>query len=177
MDQGRRISIMLRLLGALCIFAACISVGRQQARKLEKRRLFLRGAHQGLLALMREIDYGATPMNQALPAAAEMAGPAAPVFLAAAGFLVHGNGCTAGEAWQNALGATDEIHAEDKRLLALAGEGLGISDAAQQLKSLELLRLRIENAETEAAQAAIRYGKIWRTMGWSSGALLVLLLL
>lgn len=168
---------MLKLLGALCIFTACVCAGRQQARQLEKRRRFLRGAHQGLLALMREIDYAATPMNQALPAAAEMAGPAAPLFLSAADHLARGGGCTAGEAWQKALKAADHIHEEDRRLLALAGEGLGVSDAAQQLKSLELLRLRIETAEREAAENAARFGKIWRTMGWSSGAILVLLLL
>ena len=168
---------MLKLIGALCIFAACITAGKLQAHHLEKRRLFLRGAHQGLLALMREIDYAATPMNQALPAAAEMAGGAAPLFLAAAKHLMQGDGCTAGEAWQIALAEMEGIHDEDKRLLILAGEGLGISDATQQLKSLELLRLRIENAETDAATAATRYGRIWRTMGWSSGAVLVLMLL
>jgi len=167
----------LKLIGALCILAACIAAGRQQARHLQKRRLFLRGAHQGLLALMREIDYAATPMHQALPAAAEMAGPAAFIFSDAAEKLASGDGCTAGEAWQNAIMAADAVHEEDKRLLALAGEGLGISDAAQQLKTLELLRLRIENAEAEAAATVASYGKIWQTMGWSSGAILVLLLL
>ena len=153
------------------------SAGSMQAQRLEKRRLFLRGVHQGLLALMREIDYAATPMNQALPAAADMAGSAAYIFRKAAKCLSKGEGCTAGEAWQTAIESLDGIAEEDKRLLSLAGEGLGISDATLQLKSLELLRLRIENAEAEAATFAAQNGKIWRTMGWSSGAVLVLLLL
>lgn len=168
---------MLRIIGALCILIACIGAGRQQAHALEKRRLFLQGAHQGLLALMREIDYASSPMNQALPAAAQMAGSAAFIFLKTAQILAEGEGCTAGEAWQTALNTAVGIKEADKRLLYLGGEGLGISDASLQLKSLELLRLRVEQAESEAAAEAIRYGKIWRTVGWSGGAVLVLILL
>lgn len=167
----------MRVLGALLIFLACVIAGNMLARRLTQRQLFLRGAHQGLLALMREIDYAASPMQRALPAAAEMAGPAAPLFLATAQRLADCGGYTAGEAWSEALAALPSLADEDRRLLALLGEGLGISDAASQLKSLELLRQRLENAEAEVAALASRYGKIWHSLGWSLGAVLVLLFL
>ena len=168
---------MLKLLGAICIFAACAIAGWHQASTLEKRRRLLQGAHQGLLALMREIDYSAAPMQQALLAAAEMAGPAQWLFEQTAQRLAEGDGCTAGEAWQATLAQPTDLLAADRMLLALAAEGLGTSDAANQLKTLELLRLRLEKAEADAAAEVSRTGKIWKTMGWGCGAVLVLLLL
>lgn len=44
-------------------------------------------------------------------------------------------------------------------LLSLAAEGLGTSDATNQLKSLELLRLRLEKAEADAAAEVAKTGK------------------
>lgn len=167
---------MLKLLGALMVIMACAAAGWYQSRTLERRRMFLRGAHQGILALMREIDYSAAPMQQALSAAADMAGSAADLFRHAAQSLAEGEGCTAGEAWQTAV-ETCDISAEDKNLLSLAAEGLGISDSVNQLKSLELLRLRLEQAEAAAAEQSAKTGKIWKTMGWGCGAVLVLMLL
>ena len=168
---------MLKLIGAICIFAACAIAGWHQASALEKRRLFLQGAHQGFLALMREIDYSAAPMQQALSAAAEMAGSAGALFQQTAQRLADSDGCTAGEAWQETLEHCLELLPEDKMLLSLAAEGLGTSDAANQLKTLELLRLRLEKAEADAAAEVAKTGKIWKTMGWGCGAVLVLLLL
>ena len=167
---------MLKLIGALLVLMASAVAGWYQSRTLERRRMFLRGAHQGILALMREIDYSAAPMQQALSAAADMAGSAAELFHHAAQSLAEGEGCTAGEAWQAAVNAA-QLPIEDQQLLNLAAEGLGISDSANQLKALELLRLRLEQAEAAAAEQSAKTGKIWKTMGWGCGAVLVLLLL
>lgn len=168
---------MLKLCGALCILAACVIAGWQRAQALEQRRRWLQGAHQGLLALMREIDYAADPMPQALAAAAELAGPAGDLFRRAAEYLRDSSGCTAGEAWLQALADSRPLAEDDRRLLAMAAEGLGVSDAANQLKALELLRLRLERAELDAAGKAAQLGKIWKALGWGGGAVLVLLLL
>jgi len=168
---------MLRLLGAVLILAACVLCGQMLSRRLRERQLFLRGCHQGLLALMREIDYAASPMQRALPAAAEPAGPAAQLFLLTAEKLAASSGCTAGEAWLEALASLPALAEEDRRLLSLLSEGLGLSDAASQLKALELLRQRLEAAEAGAAEQMARYGRIWRSLGWSMGAILILLLL
>ena len=112
MDSGRLLRGVLRLLGAVLILAACVLLGQMLSRRLRERRLFLRGCHQGLLALMREIDYAASPMRRALPAAAEPAGPAAQLFLLAAEKLAASSGCTAGEAWLEALAALEALQAE-----------------------------------------------------------------
>lgn len=177
MDQGRCIPAMLNIIGAALIFISCVAIGMIQARKLEKRRLFLRGMHQGILALMREIDYTASPMTQAMANAALMAGPAGYLFDSAAACLRSGEGCTAGEAWLQAVDSSADIEDEDRALLSLAGEGLGISNSDNQLKALELLRIRLEKAEEHAAEQSKRLGKIWKAMGWSTAAVLVLLLI
>ena len=177
MGQKRFLLAMLKLIGAICIFVACAFAVWHQASSLEKRRRFLQGAHQGLLALMREIDYSASPMQQALSVSAEMAGSAGQLFQQTAERLAAGDGCTAGEAWQETLDQAADLQPEDRMLLSLAAEGLGTSDATNQLKSLELLRLRLEKAEADAAAEVAKTGKIWKTMGWGCGAVLVLLLL
>ena len=51
MGQKRFLLAMLKLIGAICIFVACAFAGWHQASSLEKRRRFLQGAHQGLLAV------------------------------------------------------------------------------------------------------------------------------
>ncbi len=176
MDQGRLIQTMLKMIGAVLIFVSCVILGMKQAKQLEKRQLFLRGAHQGILALMREIDYTAAPMQQALTVSADMAGSAGYLFLQTANKLGEGQGCTAGEAWQAAVASDENITTDDRQLLFLAGEGLGMSDKINQLKSLELLRIRLEQAENDAAEQSARLGKIWKTMGWGTAAVLILLL-
>ena len=166
---------MLKILGALCVMMAGIGGGTAMAARLRQRQLFLRGVQQGLLALMRGIDF-ALPMSRALAEAAEAAGEAKNLFQRAAALLKESDGLTAGEACLQALSGV-EAKAEDKELLRLVAEGLGMSGSGGQLKALELSRLRLAEAETKAAAETERGGKIWRTAGWSCGAVLALLLL
>ena len=166
---------MLKLFGCLCVIAACVGLGRLKADRPEKSRRLLQGAGLGLLALMREMEY-ALPMSRALKEAAGSAGTAAEIFLGAGANMTAADGVTAEEAWRKAV-SISPIAKEDKALLLPAGDGLGAGDIDSQLRSLELARLRLAEAEQKAGEESARYGRVWRTMGWSCGAVLALLLL
>ena len=133
------------------------------------------GAHQGILTLMREIEY-ATPMSKAMSAAASCSGSASQLFSRTAQILENGEGLTAGEAWRISL-EQEQLNEADRVLLLLGGDGLGLSHSTEQLRSLELLRQRLAEAEKLAAKEADRCGRIWSVMGWSMGAVLALLLI
>ena len=166
---------MLKLLGSICILTACAGLGKIKASQPEKRRSFLQGAGQGLLALMREMEYAAS-MSRALRAAATSAGTAAEIFLAAADNMKNGEGATAGESWKTALTSLN-INEKDRALLSIVGDGLGAGELQGQLHALELCRLRIADEEAAAKEEAARYGRVWQTVGWSCGGILALLLL
>ena len=166
---------MLKLLGGICILIACAGLGRMKAAVPEKRQRMLQGVGQGLLALMREMEYAA-PMSRALRAAASSAGTAEDIFLAAANAMQNGEGTTAEEAWRSAL-ETQQPDPKDRALLSIVGDGLGAGELQSQLHALELSRLRIAEAETAAKEEAERYGRVWKTVGWSCGGILALLLL
>ena len=134
------------------------------------------GAGAGLDALIRDIDYLASPLPLALTQAAREAGAAAELFTLAAESLRGGDGLTAGEAWQAALA---ECGPEDslRLLLAPVAAGLGETDAKCQLRQLQACRQQVERGREQAAEAYARFGKLWRAMGWCGGAVIILLLI
>lgn len=169
---------MSALLGGLLIIIACAWLGQNAAARLRERRYRLLDAGSGLLALAREIDYFATPLPEALDKAAAEAGRAAALFHTAAEALRGGDGMSGREAWRAALAQTAQLwSAAEAAALDTAAAGLGATDAETQKKHLELTRLRLAECERAAAEADARYGKLWRSMGWAGGAVLVLLLL
>lgn len=167
----------MTVLGALLVLLACGLAGRQGARFLQQQQDWIFGAEQGLLTLMREIDYLATPLAPGLEAAEHAAGSAAPFFRQAACALRQGDGICGEEAWLQALAQTRLFWTEDAaRSLAALAAGLGQSDRAGQLKQLELGRENLAVCRRQAAARVERYGKLWRSMGWMGGAVLVLFL-
>ncbi len=127
--------------------------------------------------MMREIEYLSIPLPMAMEHAALAAGNAALLFELAASTLQEGYGVSGEEAWLSALTQTAAWwQEEEKSALATAAPGLGSTDAASQSRRLELARQRVAGCEQLAKEREDKYGRIWRSMGWASGALLVLLL-
>lgn len=168
---------MTKLLGAVLILLACVTMGQWAARRLKERVSLLSGLQQGIVALSKEIAYSATSMSEALQRAAAAAGRAGDLFAQAGRTLRQGDGLTAGEAWQQVIAQQTSIDAELRSLLELPAAGLGLSDSESQVKQLELCRERLREAELQAEERERQYGKIYRSMSWACGAVLVLFLL
>ncbi len=167
---------MLKIIGAVLIIIASASIGRLFAAKLHQRQICLSQLQQGLLALEREVGFAATPLPQALAQAALAANHGGVVFTAAADLLVNGEGLSAAEAFEQSIAESQlAISKEDRQILADLSAGLGLSDCDDQLKKIELIRLRLQSAETEAKEQYASWGKIWKNIGWSVGAVLVLM--
>jgi len=169
---------MLKIIGACIIIFASASIGRIGAAKMEKRFHALQYLQGGILSLEREIGYGATPLPEALISASAAAGPIAPLFQLTAQKLLAGRGINAQEAWSEAIEEVSlPLNRADCEILAAFATGLGLSDGKDQLKRLELIRLRLQAAEEEAKKEWQNMGKVWKNLGWAAGVILVLICL
>ncbi|MBQ6537144.1 MAG: stage III sporulation protein AB [Firmicutes bacterium] len=166
---------VLAVAACCLIMGACAGLGSWGAARLRRRINYLSGLIRGVDSLMRDIDYLALPLPEALEQAADCAGEAAAAFAAAARLLRSGQGLSGSEAWLTALTETD--CGDCMPVAACIGAGLGETDAAGQLQQLDACRQRLDLALEEAEKDLARFGRIWRAGGWCGGAVLILLLL
>ncbi len=169
---------MLRWVGLIMVVLGCGLMGQLLAKSLERRCKVLQELGQGLLILEREIGYSATLLPQALAQAGQGAGQAGELFIVTGELLAAGEGQGAGHAWLDALDRTApdlNLEEETRQLLVAFGQGLGLSHSQDQLKRLELCRLRLEGLETEAKNKWRQLGKVWKNLGWAMGLALALL--
>jgi len=169
---------MLKIIGACIIIFASASIGRAGAAKMEKRFHTLQYLQNGILSLEREINYAATPLPQALINSSSVAGTSGILFELTARKLLAGRGINAQEAWTEAIKEIElPLNQSDCEILTAFAAGLGLSDSKDQLKRLELIRLRLQTAEEEAKREWQSMGKIWKNLGLASGIILVLICL
>ena len=166
---------VLAIVACCLIMGACVGLGGWGASRLRRRIDCLSGLLRGVDSLMRDVDYLASPLPEALEQAAGCAGEAAAVFAAAAELLRSGRGLSGSEAWLTALEESE--YRDCMPAAACVGAGLGETDAAGQLQQLDACRQRLDLAREEAEKDLARFGKVWRAGGWCGGAALILLLL
>lgn len=173
--------MLVKLAGSALVIGATSTVGWQVANLYARRPVHLRDLQVGLAVLQTEIDYGATPLPQALAAAADAAGgPVGEILRAAATELHVGEGTTAAEALRRATaekgGATALVRPDLEVLGALAAV-LGCSDRLDQVRHLRLAQERLCGEEQRAQEARSRYERMARYIGVLTGTALVLILL
>ncbi|MCL2677565.1 MAG: stage III sporulation protein AB [Clostridiales bacterium] len=172
---------MLKAVGALIVLFACGTAGCLFAGRLTRRVKHLQQLQRGFLALATEIGYTSTALVPALETASRQAeGDMGELFGGAARRLHSAQGKSAEEAWRQTVEQTGlrfGLPGKDKEVLAAFGLGLGLSDRTDQLKRLELTRLRLSSLEEEAREDKQKLGKVWQALGWGAGFALVLLLL
>lgn len=160
---------------------ATTCAGWQVAARYARRPGQLRDLQTGLAVLQTEVEYGATPLPEALQRAARAAGPVAgQIFAESARRLAAGGGVTAGECWEQAVEAvadTTDLGPEELSVLKALAPVLGASDRADQIRHLQLARHRLESEEARAREERQRYERMARYLGVLSGAALVLILI
>lgn len=172
---------MLKWVGAAMVLFAGTAYGFAKAARYARRPKELRQLGAALTTLESEIVFGMSP----LPAAFERVASAAqrPVSLlfqeAAERMRDFGNEKTAGECWSEAVHAlwprTSLQEAEKASLISLAPT-LGVTDRDDQAKHLRLARAQLLTEEEAAREEYARYGKMWRSLGALSAALVVILM-
>ncbi len=171
---------MLKLFGAVLALAACAGIGFTLARNYTERPRQLRAIESALQMLETEIVYGATPLTEALDHIAAGCEPGINIlFHQTAKELRQAGGCTAGEAWQQALAALFLVSAlknTDIAVLKRLGVSLGLSDRLDQEKHLKLAREQLRQEIKNAEELALKNGRLYRYLGVLGGLALVLIL-
>lgn len=170
---------LLQLLGGVLTVAACGLLGQALAKALSTREKALATLCHGLALLATEIDYGATPLPQALLQISQrLDGEVGNLFRSAACRLQKEKGVTADVAWQEALAASEErlpLNGGDMAILYRFGQGLGQSHREDQLRRLQLIGEQLTQRQKEAIVSCQKQGKVWRSLGWSAGIILFLM--
>lgn len=173
--------MILELMGAALTLGVPTLIGFQIASRYRRRPAELRGLQTGLAVLVTEVEYGATPLPEALRTAARAAGPAVgPLLAEAADRILAGGGITAGEALQAAITegrAATCLTRDDLAILTALAAMLGASGRQDQVRHLRLALERLSGAEAEASAERARYEPMYRYVGVLSGLALVLILI
>ncbi|MDK2887557.1 MAG: stage sporulation protein [Thermoanaerobacter sp.] len=171
---------MLKILGSVLILLAGGGMGVTMAGYYARRPQELRSLQAALKMLETEITYTATPLPEALGRVAERAGPrVALLFNRAREELMSPAGCTAREAWEEALKAfypTSALAPSDLAVLRQLGPALGISSMEDQSKHLRLAMEQLGREMAQAEEKASRYVKLWNYLGFLGGLALILML-
>lgn len=171
---------MFKLLGAGLTLAACTGIGFTLAREYTERPRQLRAIESALQMLETEIVYGATPLTEALDHIAAGCDPGVTVlFQQTAKELRQAGGCTAGEAWRQALDAfyqASAVKTADIAVLKRLGASLGLSDRRDQEKHLKLAREQLRQEIRLAEELALKNSRLYRYLGVLGGLALVLVL-
>ncbi|HYG59822.1 MAG TPA: stage III sporulation protein SpoIIIAB [Symbiobacteriaceae bacterium] len=168
-----------KLLGAGLILGCSSYAGWQVAGAYARRPVQLRDLQTALAVLQTEIEYGATPLPEALASAARAGGPAVgAIFRATAERLAAGGGNTPGDAMREALAdqsGSTALRPGDLSIVAALAEVLGATGRADQVRHLSLARERLAGEEARAADERARYERMARYLGVLGGAALVLI--
>ena len=172
--------LLAKLAGAALILGSTSYVGWQVGAQYAKRPQQLRDLQTALAVLQTEIEYGATPLPDALASAARAGGHAVgQLFAETARRLAVGGGISPGEALAASLRdwmARSAIREADGEVLAALVPLLGVTGRADQVLHLELARQRLAGEEQRARDERERYERLARYLGVLSGAALVLIL-
>jgi len=171
---------VIKLLGAMMIMAAGAMLGFGQARRLRERPAELRRLVMMLQQLETEIEYGCTPLPEALGKFARPDRQALSEMMAGiASLLRRGGGVTVEEAWRLSVDEywpCTSMNREDREIFVQLGTVLGTSDREDQLKHLRLTAALLKEREAEAAEERRKYEKMWKSLGLLGGALIVVIL-
>jgi len=171
---------MLKLFGAVLIIIAGTAIGFVQAASYVNRSKQLRMLIYALQRLETEINYGQTLLPDALNKCSEgIEQPLRILFTETAKLLEESKEMSMQEVWQQSIetiwGRT-ALREREKDVLLRMGSVLGMSDAVDQQKHLQLAQLQLKSEEEQALQEQQRYANMWRSLGTLGSILIVILM-
>ncbi len=170
---------MVRLLGALLLSGGTTLLGFLAAARLNRRVGALRAFLGALELLERELSFRLTPMPALLAILAQRSPAPVDAFFTRCLQSMDGLGeKTLAQIWDEALVAVPmDLGKEAGQILRELGSVLGRYDGQGQRESLNLAQIRLEQCLLAAGEERSRMGRVYRSLGLTLGALLVILLL
>ncbi len=169
---------MLRLLGAALVAAGCVTAGCSAAASLSARTRDLGEAEQILESIARELEWSLVPLPEALRRASAGSGKAKNWLYPLAEAVSASQDQSFQSLWNHALRNSGlSLTREDYAVLERLGSVLGRYDAASQCQALAAAGARLHGLREEAAERQKGLAHLYRVLGVSVGALLIVLLL
>ena len=169
---------MIRLLGAVLLAAGCALLGFRAAAELGGRTRGLGALLSGLEMMERELMFNAMPLPQLME---QLAGrtqePARSLFRRCGQELEGPDREPLSEIWARAVDACPQLGEQGTQILLPVGQVLGRYEAAQQQQGLRRAQEELKDLLARAEEERGRMGRVYRALGLSGGAFLVILLL
>jgi stage III sporulation protein AB len=171
---------LLKAVGAIIILFAATMIGFQAANLYAERPKEIRRLIIGLQLLDTEIYYSQLPLQQALfRVARRLRGVVGVIFQTAGEYLKNYDGLSTTDCWELAVSKTwnkTTMRKPEKEVFLTLGRVLGRSDKQDQQKHLRLAIMNLQSEEQEAKFDAQKYEKMYKSLGFLSGLLAVILM-
>lgn len=170
---------MLRLLGALLLAGGVGALGFSAAAQLGRRCRALRALLGALELIERELSFRLAPMPELLVRLERAAAPPADRLFA---YCRDGLGdldrVPLAQRWREGLrDPALLLNEEERALLDELGEVLGRYDGEGQLEAIARTRAQLAPCADRAREEREKLGRMYRVLGVTAGAFLVILLL
>lgn len=168
----------MQILAAFLVVLSTTQIGNLLAKRLRARREQLDAWINVMAQLATHIDYGVTPLAEALESIGRGVGkPLYAHLQTLAGKFRSGSAQSVAIAWEEMVFGLEDaaLQLKDRELLLPVGSILGQTDRQNQLQHLHLLQNRLQ-MERDAAWHKEESGvKMWRSLGVISGLFLILI--
>ena len=170
---------MLKLLGALLLAGGTAAIGFSAAAGLGRHIRTLRALLEALELMEREISFQLTPMDQLLERlAGRTRSPAGDFFACCRDGLDRLGERSLAGIWRDALAAIPMgLTPQERDTMDGLGDLLGRYDADGQSEALEQARLQLLQDLRRAEEEREKRGRMYRVLGLTAGAFLVIVLL
>ncbi|HHY03859.1 MAG TPA: stage III sporulation protein AB [Thermoanaerobacterales bacterium] len=172
--------MFLKLIGGAMVILSCSMIGFIIAASYKQRPDTLRNLQAALSMMESEINYGQTPMPEALSRVAKNCeGEVSELFRKTKTHITSHSGFTPSEGWEMALkdfSMNTALKQVDIEILSAFGKYLGSTDRDDQIKKIELAIAGLKQQETIALEEKIKNEKLWKYLGVLSGIMFFLLL-
>lgn len=169
----------MKLIGAIFILVTTTWVGFECARRLSERPRQLRQLKIALQSLEAEIMYGFTPLAEASTHLAKQLPKPIAFFFERFSYHLQNKEASAARAWEKGLEDSWQLTAlsdGEYEIMQQFGTTIGQTDRTNQQKQIRLALTHLEREEFEARERQSRYEKMFKSLGFLSGLLIILLL-
>ncbi len=171
---------MVKLIGAVLILFSASMVGWQIGKYYACRPVQLRALILALQMLETEIVYGFTPLQRAfVKIGHRIQKEVGQLFVTAAELLVTEEASSVDVCLSKAISKTwsdTALRKEEKSVLSSLGQVLGASDREDQQKHLRLAITHLRGLEEEARAEQEKYERMYKSLGFLGGLLVVILM-
>ncbi len=171
---------MLKIIGSIIVLFSATMAGWQVGRYYAVRPVQLRAMLMALQMLETEIVFAATPLYRAFVKIGQrVQTDIGQIFLAAAELMLKEEGYGTAECWRQGIEQKwyrTALRKPEKEILLNLGYVLGSSDREDQQKHIRLTVAHLNNLEQEARVEQTKYEKMYKSLGFLGGLLVVILM-